>query len=121
MRLFERLRSMTATPDADEAVELRTRADELGVDLIGDTVDRTVVEVCGVARSTTHPPVGSGPPAQVVQLFDGSGDLDVVWLGRRAIPGIRPGVYLRVRGRVQVPPRRRVMYNPAYEIIPGLV
>ncbi|GMA39758.1 hypothetical protein [Mobilicoccus caccae] len=56
----------------------------------------------------------------VVELDDGSGLLDVVWLGRREVPGIRPGVHLRAEGLVSLRGPKRTMFNPAYEIVPPL-
>ena len=40
----------------------------------------------------------------------------LVWLGRRAIPGIEPGRELNVRGRVALRDGRKVIYNPYYEL-----
>ena len=39
-------------------------------------------------------------PALVADLYDGSGSINLVWLGRRTIGGIEPGAYLRATGRV---------------------
>lgn len=53
------------------------------------------------------------------EVFDGTGSIDVCWLGRRAIPGIDTGRYLRVTGRVGTRGGRNVMFNPRYELLAG--
>lgn len=53
------------------------------------------------------------------EVFDGTGSIDVCWLGRRAIPGIDTGRYIRVTGRVGTRGGRRVMFNPRYELLAG--
>lgn len=58
-------------------------------------------------------------PALVVEVSDGTGTLEVVWLGRREIVGIEPGVTLRVHGRTTQRRGIPVMFNPSYEIIPA--
>ncbi len=57
-------------------------------------------------------------PALVVELFDGTGSLSLVWLGRQSLVGIIPGVMLQVEGRVTDLRAGPTMYNPAYEILP---
>ena len=57
-------------------------------------------------------------PAPVVEVSEGTGTRAGVWLGRRQIVGIAPGVSVRVHGRTTHRRGRPVMFNPAYEIIP---
>lgn len=106
--------------DGGEAQELRRQVDAQGAVPIDRVKDRAQVELVGVLRSLTHPPAGADAPAQVGELYDGTGAVDIVWLGRRSVPGIRPGVRLRVRGRIAVVGEgSRTMYNPRYEILPA--
>jgi hypothetical protein len=51
-------------------------------------------------------------------LWDGTGSVTLVWLGRRNIPGIEPGRKILVRGRVANIRGVRTMFNPAYELVP---
>lgn len=44
--------------------------------------------------------------------------VQVVWLGRRAIPGIRPGTRLAIRGRPVRWRRGTALVNPMYELLP---
>lgn len=53
------------------------------------------------------------------EVFDGTGAIDVCWLGRRAIPGIDTGRYIRVTGRVGTRQGRMFMFNPRYELLAG--
>lgn len=53
------------------------------------------------------------------EVFDGTGAVEVCWLGRRAVPGIDTGRFLRVTGRVGLRHGRKIMYNPRYELLDG--
>lgn len=101
-----------------EAAEERIEVRRSGTTPVVDLDDRTRVEVSGVLRSVTVRP-GSQVPALEADLFDGSGVLRIVWLGRRRIRGIGPGRRLRAAGRVSLTPDGPVMYNPRYELSPS--
>jgi hypothetical protein len=58
-------------------------------------------------------------PTLEAELFDGSGSVTLVWLGRRRIPGIEPGRTLTARGRFADVEGKRVIYNPRYELGAG--
>lgn len=83
---------------------------------IAEADDRAMVTVCGSVRSLTMRPRG-GVPALEAVLFDGSGVITIVWLGRRRIAGIDPGRSMRVRGRIGVHDGVRIIYNPRYELM----
>ena len=95
--------------------ELRKTVREAGLETIRDAPDRTVVHLSGTLRTVTLRPRG-GVPALEAELFDGSGALTLVWLGRRQITGISPGRQLEVEGRIGVQDGVRVIYNPRYEL-----
>ncbi|MCL2850546.1 MAG: OB-fold nucleic acid binding domain-containing protein [Micrococcales bacterium] len=118
MSLRERVRSLLASRDQVEASE--ERADALSVTgstPVVDLADRCRATACGVLRSVTLRP-RDGAPALEAELYDGSGSLDVVWLGRREIAGIVPGRRIVVEGMVTHVDGRRTMYNPAYQLRP---
>lgn len=118
--LLERIRRrLVRSPEEIEAEALQDRAEDLGVTPIAEIVDRTRVDCTGVVRSLVHP-AASGTPHLSVELYDGSGSLMLVWLGRRVIRGIDPGVHLRVHGRAARRAGVVTMFNPRYEIIPSL-
>ena len=54
----------------------------------------------------------------VAELYDGTDAVQLVWLGRRSIPGVEPGRTLKARGRIAVRDGQKVMYNPDYELLP---
>jgi predicted thioesterase len=60
----------------------------------------------------------AGVPALEAELYDGSGSLYVVWLGRRHIAGIEPGRRLRIHGMVTEAEGQRAVFNPRYELVP---
>ena len=107
--------SRWANSSDQHARELRRTVREAGLDTIREAPDRTMVRLSGTLRTVTLRPRG-GVPALEAELFDGSGALTLVWLGRRQITGISPGRQLEVVGRIGVQEGVRVMYNPRYEL-----
>lgn len=112
------LLSRWANQESDEARELRRDIRRAGLVHIKDAADRERVQVQGTLRTVTLRPRG-GVPALEAELYDGSGSIFLVWLGRRRIGGISPGRTLRVEGRIGTQEGNRVMYNPRYEIRPS--
>jgi hypothetical protein len=80
-------------------------------------VDRSQATVCGTVRSVTLRP-RANLPALVAQVDDGSQRLNLIWLGRRRIGGIVPGIHLSAHGRVTFSDGIPTIFNPAYEIRP---
>lgn len=106
-----------ASQDRHEAQELRRDSDRAGLARIADAPDRDRVTVQGTLKTVTLRPRG-GVPVLEAELYDGSGTLMVLWLGRRRISGIRPGAVVRVEGRIGAHGGERVLYNPRYELRP---
>ncbi len=52
------------------------------------------------------------------ELRDETGAIIVIWMGRQTIPGLVAGRVLEVRGTLTISEGRRVIFNPAYEIVP---
>jgi hypothetical protein len=109
--------SRWANATDQEARDLRKTYSVSGLDTISDAPDRERVRLRGTLRTVTLRPRG-GVPALEAELFDGSGVIVVVWLGRRRIAGISPGRAIEVQGRIGAHDNTRVMYNPRYELIP---
>lgn len=114
-RLTDRLSRTEAQVEADT---LRQRSTTHGATCIADLTDRESAVVCGTVRCVTLRP-RTNVPALVVELYDGSNSLELIWLGRRRIGGIEPGTYLKATGRVSFRQGVPTMFNPAYEIQPS--
>lgn len=111
-RLLSRL---TSSSQELEAEELLQECRESGATPVAQTVDRERVRVAGTLRTVTLRP-RAGVPALEAELFDGSGSVMIVWLGRRQIAGIEPGRQLIVEGRIANIGGVRVIFNPKYEL-----
>ena len=112
-RLVDRV---TRSPDEVDGARLRRQATDSGCVHVREVEPRTVATVEGEVRSVTLRP-RSDTPAMVVELWDGSDPVQLVWLGRRRILGVDPGVRLRVTGRVSLHRGRPTIYNPVYTIV----
>jgi RecG-like helicase len=71
----------------------------------------------GRVRSVYVGPV-SGSPALEAELYDETGGITLVFLGRRSIPGIEPGAKIRVEGMVGETEGYLAMTNPSYRLLP---
>lgn len=112
--------SRWASPDDQHARDLRRTFavdEQAGIDRIGDAADRERVRLRGTLRTVTLRPRG-GVPALEAELYDGTGSITVIWLGRRQISGVVPGRSLEIQGRIGRHDGQRIMYNPRYELMP---
>lgn len=98
-----------------DAAEERSEAVEAGCTPIADVPLRCRVRVSGVLRSVTERP-REGVQALAAELYDGSGSLTLVFLGRRRVPGIEAGRHLVAEGVVADLGGSRTLYNPRYEL-----
>lgn len=116
--LLGRLAARLGRSEQEEhAAELTEETDALGATHIRDVGDRRLAEVSGVIRSLTLPPK-TKVPTLVADLYDGTGSMALVWLGRREIRGIVPGVRMQVHGRVTYRKGVPTMFNPRYDLLP---
>ena len=104
-----------ASAATQEARQLQNETVEAGCCPIVEAQDRKQVSLHGTLRTVTLRPRG-GVPALEAELYDGTGLITVIWLGRRRIAGIEPGRNLSVEGRIGVQEGTRVMFNPRYEL-----
>ncbi|MGQ0623438.1 MAG: OB-fold nucleic acid binding domain-containing protein [Sporichthyaceae bacterium] len=109
---------LTASRDELEAAEARDGALGAGGTPISTCADRELVTLAGTLRTVTFRP-RSGVPALEAELYDGSGTVALVWLGRRRIAGVEPGRAMRVQGRIACGEGRPVIFNPRYELRPA--
>ena len=113
--VLHRLSSSDATLEAED---LRETSGKFGGTPVQELPDRRTACVCGTLKSVTLRP-RAGVPALVAELYDGTGVLHVVWLGRRQIAGIEAGRRIRVNGRVARREGKPVMFNPWYDLLPS--
>jgi len=118
MTLKDRLRKVVASQAEIEADEERADAVRVvGCTPVDQLSNRSRASVSGVIRSVTLRP-REGVPALEAELYDGSGTLDLVWLGRREIAGVAPGRRAKIEGLVCLVDGRRTVFNPKYELRP---
>ena len=117
------LRLLTADRNALHADELHAEMSELAglgglaATPIADSPDHEVVDVAGTLRTVTLRPRGTSLTMEA-DLWDGTGSITLVWLGRRHIPGISPGRRIVVHGRVTRIKGDRTIFNPGYQLRP---
>ena len=80
---------------------------------IADAVAREVATVSGRIVSLQVEPHDAAPQL-TARLDDGTGRIDAVFMGRRAIPGIEAGAHVTLKGRVSHAEAMPRIYNPQY-------
>lgn len=100
------------------AETLRSSSRDLGATAIRDCRPGEPTTVAGVLNSVTLRP-REGVPAVEAELYDGSGKILLVWLGRRQIRGIEPGRGIQVSGRLTCNTEKPTIFNPKYELRPS--
>jgi hypothetical protein len=109
------LQRLTADDHTIDAEELRAEAASAGCEPVAACRKGEVVTVTGRLKSVVYTPRETVPTLEA-ELFDGSGSVTLVWLGRRRIPGIEPGRSLTAKGRFAAFDGRQVIYNPYYQL-----
>ena len=87
-----------------------------GTTRIAEAPTRQRVKLAGVVRRITVRPL-EGHESLEALLFDGTGEVTVVWMGRRAIPGLNLGTRLVVDGLLAEQRGERRVVNPAFEFV----
>jgi hypothetical protein len=116
-RVRSLLHSMVASRAEIEADEERRATERTGCTAVAQLDQRSRARVSGVLRSVRLRP-RQQVQALEADLYDGSGTLRIVWLGRREIAGIEPGRRIRLEGLVCYQQGRPTMFNPRYELTP---
>jgi hypothetical protein len=111
------VRRLTASEQQLDAERLQHAATRSGHALAAGCCRGDLVALSGRLRTVVYTPRTNLPTLEA-ELFDGSGTVTLVWLGRRRIAGIEPGRQLSVKGRVAMRDDRPVIYNPYYELHP---
>lgn len=111
-RMLRRFVASDTELDAEELHEASTRAGCVPVATCGRGKK---VTLSGRLTSVMFNPKTNLPTLEA-ELFDGTGTVTLVWLGRRHILGIEPGRTINVEGRVALRDGRQVIYNPRYAL-----
>ncbi len=111
--------------EAERAVADRRAADvhvfgpqAAGSTPIGQAAWRTRVTVAGRLRSVRVQPKGRASNLECL-LADGTGQILLVFQGRKSVPGLQPGARMVVEGMVGDWARRPAILNPRYELLAG--
>ena len=110
------LRRMLSSHQELVAGEREQEAVGAGATPIRDLQPHTMGTVQGTVSMLTLNP-RSGSAWLEAELHDGTGSLKLIWIGRRVIPGIIPGVKMRVEGRITLHEGNPAIFNPAYELV----
>lgn len=113
--LLSRVTRSQSQLDADT---LEERAVVRGATHVRECVPGERTTVVGRLRSVTLRPVASAPAVEA-ELWDGTGRMTLLFLGRRRIPGITPGRTLVVTGRPILRDGEWSMVNPRYTLTPA--
>ncbi|MDO4664719.1 MAG: OB-fold nucleic acid binding domain-containing protein [Actinomycetaceae bacterium] len=111
-RKFFQLKSRDQLQADDE----KASSGEMLADQICDVAPRQRVRVSGTLRSITYPPQGRSMDLSGI-LFDGTGSIELVWMGRRDISALRPGARMVARGMVSGSAEHKRIINPNFDVI----
>jgi hypothetical protein len=84
---------------------------------IGDVEPRRKVQITGRVVAVRVQPWGGAATLEAT-LSDGSGQIVVVFLGRRQVGGVKPGALMTVEGVLGAHGSRVAMLNPVYTFLP---
>lgn len=82
----------------------------------------SAIERCRVVATGTIVPVPASaaahPSSYRCTLFDGTGQIDLLFLGRAQVPGLTLGARCRVEGTARMDHGRLTLWNPLYDLEP---
>ena len=114
-RFRRALSRLTADEMELESRELANESASAGATHVSQCSVGAPVCVAGSLRAVVLRP-RAGVPTLEAELYDGTGTVTLIWLGRRRIRGIDPGRQLVARGRLTRHDGRETIYNPSYEL-----
>ena len=114
-RFKRALHRLTADEESLDSAALRSESRTLGAVAVDQCAVGMPVCVAGSLRAVVLRPL-AGVPTLEAELYDGSGTVTLVWLGRRRIRGIDPGRTLVARGRLTKREGKPTIFNPEYEL-----
>jgi hypothetical protein len=114
-RLRRALQRLTADEDEVQRAELQSVNAAVGAEPVERCQVGEPVCLAGSIQAVVLSTL-AGVPSLEAELYDGTGTVTLVWLGRRRIRGIEPGRNLVARGRLTVRDGRKTVFNPSYEL-----
>ncbi len=114
-RFRRALHRLTADAGEIDDRDLQDEAVSAGATAVVQCTRGEPVCVAGTVKAVVLRP-RAGVPTLEAEIYDGTGSVTLVWLGRRRIRGIDPGRSLVARGRLTDHEGRKTIYNPAYEL-----
>jgi hypothetical protein len=113
---FQRaLLRLTTDEEEIDSAELRSETTTAGATAVNQCSVGMPVCIAGTLRAVVLRPL-AGVPTLEAELYDGTGTVTLVWLGRRRIRGIDPGRTLVAKGRLTRREGRPTLFNPEYEL-----
>src|SRR5688500_7827985 len=108
-------RRMAESDEQRYAEEIEAWASKIpGTVRIRDAAARSRAKLAGVVRRITVRPLEGSESLEAV-LYDGTGEVTVVWMGRRSIHGLNLGTKLVVEGLLAQQRSGRRMVNPSFD------
>lgn len=114
-RFKRALARMTADEGDLDSAHLREEVAATGATAVSRCSIGAPVCIAGTLRQVVLRPL-AGVPTLEAELYDGTGTVTLVWLGRRRIRGIDPGRTLVAHGRLTRRDGRATLFNPTYEL-----
>jgi hypothetical protein len=59
----------------------------------------------------------AGVASYLCVLDDGTGEVDLLFLGRRSVPALAPGARCHVEGTARLEGGRLIIWNPLYDLV----
>ena len=109
---------LTEGDDEIASRQLQSELAQAGATAVSRCCQGEPVCVAGTLRAVTLRP-RAGVPTLEAELYDGTGSVLLIWLGRRRIGGIECGRSLVARGRLTTHDGRPTLYNAEYELRPS--
>lgn len=114
-RLRRAINRLTADEHEVHSADLRSQTAAIGASPVSDCALGEPAVVAGTLQQVVLRPL-AGVPTLEAELYDGTGTVTLVWLGRRRIRGIDPGRSLVASGRLTQRDGRLTLFNPSYEL-----
>jgi DNA/RNA endonuclease YhcR with UshA esterase domain len=111
-----KLYRLTCDESVLEAEELQDQVEEVGATPVMACTARRNVCVTGTVKSVTLKSL-AGAPSLEAEIYDGTGSVTAIFLGRRRICGIETGKSMVLRGRITEREGQSIIYNPRYELL----